>query len=77
MYIVYVLKSSSKNFRYVGMTNNLERKLKEHVSGYSKTTKRFLPVEFIYKEEYKTRTEAREREKYLKSGIGRDFLNKL
>ncbi len=59
------------------MTDNIERRLAEHVRGYSKTTRRFLPVTLIYSETRSTRIEAREREKYLKSGTGREFLNTL
>ena len=49
------------------MTNNLEKRLKEHNSGYEKTTKPYAPFKFIYKEELTTRPEARIREKYFKS----------
>jgi len=77
MYTVYVLRSTSKIFRYVGMTNDIKRRLSEHQNGKSKTTSRFLPVELIYSEIFDTRIQARNREKYLKSGVGREFLNSL
>jgi putative endonuclease len=77
MYTVYVLKSTSKAFRYIGMTNDLKRRLQEHDKGYSKTTSRFLPVELVHSEVFDTRVQARVREKFLKSGVGREFLNSL
>jgi len=77
MYFVYVLKSESSGRRYVGMTNNLERRLKEHNSGKMKSTKAFIPWEIIYTENYSNRTEAREREKCLKSSAGRRYLRTI
>jgi putative endonuclease len=77
MYYVYAIKSGSKNYIYVGMTNNLERRLKQHNSGESKTTKAFRPFTLLFSETLATRAEARKREKYLKSGIGKEFLKTL
>ena len=77
MVYLYVIKSLIKNYRYVGITNDLEKRFKEHNSGHSKATKPFLPFKTIHTESYNTYTEARVREKFLKSGIGRKFLNSL
>jgi putative endonuclease len=49
------------------MTNNLEKRLKEHNNGYEKTTKPYVPFTLIYTEKAKTRPEARIKEKYFKS----------
>ncbi|MFA7298101.1 MAG: GIY-YIG nuclease family protein [Candidatus Absconditabacterales bacterium] len=59
------------------MTNNIERRLKEHNNGYEKPTKHYTPFTLIYTEEFVTRPEARIREKYFKSGQGKDFLKAL
>jgi putative endonuclease len=76
-YYVYVLKSDFKDFYYKGMTNNLERRLKEHNSGQCKSTKIFRPFKIVYKEVCENRILARKREKYLKSAAGRKFLKKI
>jgi len=76
-YIVYAIKSILHGFIYVGMTNNIERRIKEHNSGYSKYTKAYLPWELIYQETCVNRLEARKREKYWKSGIGKEKLKEL
>ena len=76
MYIVYVLKSDIALKTYVGMTDNLERRLSEHNTGLSVFTKRFLPWSVVYTEICDTRQSARKREKYFKSGAGRNFLAK-
>ncbi|NOZ46331.1 MAG: GIY-YIG nuclease family protein [Chlorobi bacterium] len=76
MYYVYVLKSSLTQKHYTGLTKDLERRLKEHNSGKTKSTKHGKPWNLIYKEELLTLQEARKREIYLKSGSGREFIKK-
>jgi len=77
MYKVYVLKSKKYKKSYVGMTNDLERRLIEHNSGQSTFTKRFMPWEVLYHEEFTEQQEAIKREKFLKSSSGRRFLKKI
>ena len=77
MYYVYVIKSLVKNYIYVGMTNDIERRVLEHNSGENKSTKAYKPFILIHKEQFETRIEARKREKYLKSGIGKEFLKSI
>ena len=59
MYFVYVLKSENNWRFYVGMTDNVERRIKEHNSGKTKSTKGYTPWELFFKEKYDTRLEAR------------------
>jgi len=47
MYFVYVLKSLSRKYIYVGLTNNLERRVKQHYDGKEKTTKPYRPYNLI------------------------------
>jgi putative endonuclease len=77
MYYTYVLKSLKDGGIYIGHTSDIKRRLEEHNSGISKSTKHRLPFELIYSEKFRTRSEAMRREKYLKSGIGRDYINKI
>jgi len=77
MIYVYAIKSKKDGRIYVGMTDNLERRLKEHNTGKTKSTKGFIPWELIYKVEFANREIARVREKYLKSGFGKLFLKNL
>ena len=77
MYTVYAIRSLTRNYIYVGMTSNIEERLHRHNSGYERTTKPYRPFELIYKELVVSRAEAREREKYFKSGIGKDYLKKI
>lgn len=59
------------------MTTNLNRRLAEHNAGQSRYTRAHRPWKVIYTEELETRVKARSREKYLKSGEGRAFLDGL
>ncbi len=77
MYYIYAIKSLHRNYIYVGMTTNLERRIKQHNNGENKSTKAYKPFELIYKEKVESREEARKREKYLKSGVGKEFLKTL
>ena len=78
MYYVYVLKSLVKeNTFYTGHTENLSVRLSQHNAGKTKSTKHGVPWEIAYQEEYQTIIEAINREKYLKSGSGREFLKSV
>ncbi len=76
-YYVYVLKSRNFEKTYVGFTNNLDRRLKEHNSGKTRFTKIFMPWNVIYSEQVETRQEARQKEKYYKSAAGRRFIKNI
>lgn len=66
MYFVYLLKNEENNEIYYGYTNNLERRLHEHINGNWK---------LIYYEAYLSELDARDREKKLKHyGQGRKYL---
>ncbi len=76
MFFVYALQSQMDGRLYVGFTQNLERRLKEHNSGKTRSTKGFRPWKLVYSECLPTRIEARQREKYLKGGSGKEFLKR-
>jgi putative endonuclease len=67
-YFVYILRTSSDTL-YIGQTNDLEKRLKEHQSNSSRSAKYvryFDSVELVYSEKYSTRKEAMQRETQLK-----------
>lgn len=66
MYYVYILKSLKDNNLYIGSTNNLSRRLKEHNEGKVFSTKGRIPFEIIYYEAYKSESDVRKREHNLK-----------
>jgi putative endonuclease len=76
-HFVYILKSEKDGRLYKGHTFNLENRIDEHNSGKTKSTKGYRPWKLVYFEKFETRDEAIDREKFFKTGIGREFLNKL
>jgi len=75
MITVYVLQGKKK--RYVGITNNLARRLAEHRSGYTKSGQIIGEFVLLYTEQYSDYISARNREKFLKSGAGREYIDCL
>ena len=74
MYYVYAISSLTKNYIYVGLSADVQRRIIEHNVGKEKTTRPYLPYELLYVESCEDRLRAREREKYWKSGIGKERL---
>ena len=75
-HFVYLLQSLQDSSWYIGFTENLETRLKEHNTGGNTSTKSKAPYELIYFEGYLNKLDALGREKFLKSGGGRRFLKK-
>ena len=73
MITLYVLEGK-KGRRYVGITNNLERRLSEHRLGSSRSGNLIGSFRLLHKESFPTYLAARQREKFLKSGQGREWL---
>src|SRR3989338_8369476 len=72
---VYVLKSGKDESFYIGSTQNLEDRFKAHNDGRNQYTKSYRPWKIVYKEAFISRSESVQRERFLKSGAGRKFLN--
>ena len=76
MCYVYVLLSLKNNKRYVGSTRlKPEERLKQHNYGSNVWTKQNKPFKLLYTEKHTNYTEARKREKFLKTGVGRKELD--
>lgn len=66
MYYVYIIKSRKNSQLYIGSTNNIEKRFKEHNGGKVASTKRYRPWILVYLEGYFSEADARHREKSLK-----------
>ncbi len=73
-YYVYILYNKSKDFIYIGYSENLQQRFREHNSGESKSTKHYLPLELIHYEAYRNKKDVKRRELYLKTNRGRTTL---
>ena len=77
MYFVYLLESIQFKKWYVGYTPaSVFSRLEKHNKSLVQSTKAFIPWKVIYFEAYTLRSDALGREKFLKSGAGRNFLKK-
>jgi len=73
MYYIYILLLNNKQL-YTGYTENLKRRIAEHKTGHVEFTSQRLPVSLIHYEAYLLKSDARRREKYLKTTEGKRFL---
>ena len=74
MYYTYVLRSKKDNRLYTGSTNDLRKRLSEHNNGSVTSTKSRGPFELIYYEASLNEQDARARETYLKTGMGKRYI---
>lgn len=77
MWTVYILKSTVKERYYIGCSNNLLKRIHQHNSGQTLSTKAYIPYILIYKEEYTDQKVAYDREKEIKSYKGGRAFKKL
>ena len=77
MITVYAIKSEVNADIYVGISKDADLRLKEHNGGKNRYTKGLIPWIILYRELQLDWEAARKREKYLKSGVGKEFLKSL
>ena len=77
VYWIYILRSQKDNKHYTGMTQDIQGRLSDHARGRVASTKSRRPLELVYHEKVHDRLKAREREKYWKSGAGREELKRI
>jgi putative endonuclease len=76
-YTVYAIRSKVDERIYVGFTQDVQKRFLEHNRGETKSTKGYRPWVLVYTEEVDSREEARNLEKYYKSGSGKEKLKRL
>jgi putative endonuclease len=74
VWTVYVLRSLKNGRLYTGSTDDVERRIAEHARGKTPYTRHAGPFELVYTEACSDRLQARRRERYLKTGVGREEL---
>jgi putative endonuclease len=73
-YSAYILKSESHGTYYYGSTRDVHKRLKEHNKGRVRYTKGRRPWKLHYQEEFATRSEANQRERFWKTVKGYRYL---
>ena len=77
-YYVYVLKLYNRDQYYIGCTSDLQRRMKEHLSGKTRSTKSLgQKPELIFYEAYLSKADALRREIYLKSTKGKRVIRQM
>ena len=74
-YYSYVLRSLKNNLLYKGSTEDIKKRIIAHNEGMVNFTAKYLPWELILFEEFETRSQAMKREKWYKTGVGREWIN--
>lgn len=77
MACLYILKNEETDRYYIGSTVNLERRIKQHKKGYTRTSRLLGTYKLVYKEEYNSIEQARRREKKLKSYKSKQYIKWL
>jgi len=73
---VYSIQTADKQHIYVGVTNNLKRRIEEHNEGHSIHTNKYKNWELLSFTGFRNRKRAEEFEQYLKTQSGRAFAKK-
>lgn len=76
MWYVYIIRSRIDGNNYVGLTNNLRERITLHNEGKVFSTKSRRPFELIYYEAHQNKHDAATREKFLKTGWGKNWIQK-
>ncbi|MDP3948552.1 MAG: GIY-YIG nuclease family protein [bacterium] len=74
MFYVYLLHSAKDGKLYSGFTTDLKKRLLKHNSGKVFSTKSRRPLKLVYCEVCLNEQDARQREKYFKTGVGKKFI---
>ncbi|MEI7689721.1 MAG: GIY-YIG nuclease family protein [Candidatus Saccharibacteria bacterium] len=77
MQYVYILKSNKDNELYVGCTKDMKKRIALHNSGQVESTRTRRPLEVIHYEAFSASEDAFAREKWLKTGWGKNHIKKL
>ncbi|PIR91180.1 excinuclease ABC subunit C [bacterium (Candidatus Gribaldobacteria) CG10_big_fil_rev_8_21_14_0_10_37_46] len=77
MFYVYVLQSLKDKKLYIGYSADLKRRLEEHKTGGSVSTKKRLPFKLLYYEAHTNKEDARRREKYFKTEKGKSTIRQM
>jgi putative endonuclease len=76
-FTVYILFSEKSGKHYTGYSSHLVDRLESHNHLGNEWTAKYRPWKLIYTKEFETKREAMAYEKWLKTGVGRDFIKTL
>jgi len=74
---VYVLRSLKDGLFYIGYSDDLKTRVKDHNAGKSVSTKNRRPLELIFYEAFPSKADALRREAYFKTTKGKVTLRQI
>jgi putative endonuclease len=77
MYTVYILQSKLNGRFYIGHTSNIKKRLLEHNSGLTYSTRNYIPWDLVYKKDFNSKGFAQHIELKIKRMKSRKFIEKL
>ena len=77
MNCIYILQSKKNGKYYIGSTNNLDRRIAEHNSGKTRSSKYLRPLRLVFKKEFEALKKAREIESKLKKLKNRNIIDTI
>ncbi|OGF47755.1 MAG: hypothetical protein A2231_10835 [Candidatus Firestonebacteria bacterium RIFOXYA2_FULL_40_8] len=77
MFYLYILLNETNTRTYTGVTDNIERRLRQHNAGRVKSSKPYRPYRVFYTEVFETLSEAVQMETYYKTSAGRKKIKSL
>jgi len=76
-FTVYILFSDKHSKHYTGYTTDLDNRLKSHNEFGNDWTSKYRPWRLIFSRDFTEKAQAMKFEKWLKTGVGRDFIKTL
>jgi len=73
--LVYIIQNPRGKI-YIGQTHDVRKRLVDHNESSTGYTSKYRPWKLIYSEKLASRRMAMAREKYLKTGVGRDWIKR-
>jgi len=77
MFYTYILQSEIDKSFYVGHSSDIKKRLEYHNQGLSKYTSKKIPWKLVYFENFKTKSDANQRELFLKRQRNHSFYERL
>ena len=77
MYYAYIIKSRKNHRFYIGSTQDIKKRIRQHQQGQTKILKNQGSFDIILLEQFATRAEAFQRERQIKSYKGGNAFKKL
>ncbi len=74
---VYVLRSLKDQLFYIGYSDDLRKRVKDHNAGKNVSTKNRRPLELIFYEAYPSKADALRRESYFKTTKGKTTVRQM